>query len=751
MNEGFRLVPDRFPWPRAPALQVSGMDVYSHRRQIRTYAAGKQPAASVETTKLGVMPSLEADSGETLSVQRTIIDRIVLMRESFRKGWWLIIVWFVLSVVLSIYAVISNMRDPAFQVLGISYLVARWAAVLLRFNGFLTILFACRHFMDRVRKGFEWLGLLDHHFKIHSWLAFLCGALALFHTLAHYVNFWVISSWTYEERNERIGLVAVYAVPDIPNLFPGHPNFLVFLYLCFIAPFGLFGHISLVCIWIVIFSSLPVVRQYFFEAFQLLHFFWIPFLVFGGLHSITSIFGFPTFWFWTLMPSFILMHELYYRLHHFNRAILDKFALHVVPGRSTIMEIRIEKPVQFTYEAGDYAFLYCLSASPIELHAMTIMSSPADDYIVFGVQVLEGGWTEKLAKQLMLLCGAVPDMSKSFSWSRFNTSRELGNFAFYFTGPYRSPVSNAVNESSVVVFCCSGIGVTPYVSILRDFALKLGARPFTGTGSSPEDYEQSLMFRNISLIAASMDGDFRGTSFVGRRNTAALRAPPKPAPPIPPKRGAAEIHTTPKTVKGSFFPGSSGTNSGNSSDPLAQAQCARKAYFFYVSPSFDFLSDYRLDVSHIAGNYLESNCWAGSVFHRENGDPSRILFDYPPNDRPSPDRPNWRQLLLKVRKNHPREHVTVFVCGASIASSIADEVKTLNRQGKADETYFTLREEIFGPDGNVMVMSIVWVVFWIIAAIVGVMFFLLSAIGDAIMFDPLNLQQHFPLPNPPFT
>ena len=141
------------------------------------------------------------------------------------------------------------------------------------------------------------------------------------------------------------------------------------------------------------------------------------------------------------------------------------------------VEIQILKP-SFNYKAGQWLFLNCPSISRTQWHPFTITSCPFDPYVSVHVRQV-GDWTKDLANAL----GAGPEQAKLY-----NEIDPLGIYEvglkeseemplLKIDGPYGAPAED-VFENEVAVLVGTGIGVTPWASILKNiWHLRSGPNP----------------------------------------------------------------------------------------------------------------------------------------------------------------------------------------------------------------------------------------------------------------------------------
>lgn len=143
------------------------------------------------------------------------------------------------------------------------------------------------------------------------------------------------------------------------------------------------------------------------------------------------------------------------------------------------MEIQFKKP-SMKYKAGQWLFLNVPDVSRFQWHPFTITSCPYDDYISIHIRQV-GDFTRTLGDAL----GAGPTQAKLFDESdrnrMFEVALQNGQTMpkIRIDGPYGAPAED-VFENEIAVLIGTGIGVTPWASILKNiWHLRNGPNPPT--------------------------------------------------------------------------------------------------------------------------------------------------------------------------------------------------------------------------------------------------------------------------------
>lgn len=132
-----------------------------------------------------------------------------------------------------------------------------------------------------------------------------------------------------------------------------------------------------------------------------------------------------------------------------------------------VVEIQFEKP-SFKYKAGQWLFLQVPSISRQQWHPFTITSCPYDPYVSVHVRQV-GDFTRALGDAV----GAGSAQSKLYEGvdpnGMFEVALQNGQQmpTLKIDGPYGAPAED-VFENEIAVLIGTGIGVTPWASILKN-------------------------------------------------------------------------------------------------------------------------------------------------------------------------------------------------------------------------------------------------------------------------------------------
>jgi len=167
-------------------------------------------------------------------------------------------------------------------------------------------------------------------------------------------------------------------------------------------------------------------------------------------------------WRFTLAPGALYFFE---RLWREIRSRRHTEITKIVRHPYNVMEIQFKKP-SMTYKSGQWLFLQVPAVSRHQWHPFTITSCPSDPYISVHVRQV-GDFTMTLAEILGVTeDDQIPGADPSGVWevaTRKGTALPL----LKIDGPYGAPAED-VFDNEIAVLIGTGIGVTPWASILKN-------------------------------------------------------------------------------------------------------------------------------------------------------------------------------------------------------------------------------------------------------------------------------------------
>ncbi|KAI1440782.1 putative FAD binding protein [Annulohypoxylon stygium] len=349
--------------------------------------------------------------------------------------------------------------DPklaALNTLNYSVWISRGAGLVLAIDGTLILLPVCRTIVRWVRPKIRWLPL-DENIWFHRQVAYAMLMFTIIHVASHYVNFYNV---------EKTQIRPVTAI-EIHYTQAG----------------GVTGHVMLLCMLLMYTTAHHRIRQQSFETFWYTHHLFIPFFLGLYTHAVGcfvrdtaqpfSPFAGGIFWEhcigyqgwrWELFAGAFYFVE---RLYREIRAKRSTKITRVVRHPYDVVEIQFEKP-SFKYKAGQWLFLQVPSVSSYQWHPFTITSCPYDPYVSVHVRQV-GDFTRALGDAV----GAGGAQSKLYEgvdpMGMYEVALQNGQQmpTLRIDGPYGAPAED-VFENEIAVLIGTGIGVTPWASILKN-------------------------------------------------------------------------------------------------------------------------------------------------------------------------------------------------------------------------------------------------------------------------------------------
>jgi dual oxidase len=319
---------------------------------------------------------------------------------------------------------------------------ARGAASGMMFNYSLLLVTMCRNIITKLRSGsifgvqvFKYIPF-DEIYVFHKLVANVALFWALFHTMAHFFNFFQLC--TQPADNLLCILRELYHFSNEIPTFAG--------YLFLTVP-GLTGVLLLVVLAILHGFSLEFSRRHLYGAFWSTHHVCALLLyVLTVLHGSARILAPPTFWIWMMPPAALFLLD---RLITIRRATVELTVVEAELLPSGVTKIVYQRPDDFDYVSGQWIRIACSAISSNEFHAFTMTSSPHERHLMNHIRAV-GPWTNALRevynpKQIRL--GALPKI--------------------YADGPYGEG-HQEWNSFDYAVLVGGGIGVTPFAAILKE-------------------------------------------------------------------------------------------------------------------------------------------------------------------------------------------------------------------------------------------------------------------------------------------
>jgi len=340
---------------------------------------------------------------------------------------------------------------------GITYPIARAAALVLHVEVAFILLPICRNFISLLRRTpLNSYIPFDKNITFHKAVAWGIVLFTFIHIAAHMVNF------------GRLAFADPLATTPTKR-------FVVWLEANFTTGPGVTGWIMTASLGIMVYYAMEKRRRANFEKFWYTHHLFVVFFLNWQLHGMFCMIQpdrepfctwntIGVFWRYWITGGVIFTFERILReVRSRHRTYISK----VIQHPSNVMEIQIKKE-KTTTRAGQYIFLSCPEISYFQWHPFTLTSAPEEDYISVHIRVV-GDFTRALAEAV----GCDFD-SKSKGVEAggkligTNTNPPVNRVLprVMVDGPFGSASEDFLNYETVLLVG-AGIGVTPFASILK--------------------------------------------------------------------------------------------------------------------------------------------------------------------------------------------------------------------------------------------------------------------------------------------
>ncbi|KAL8884418.1 MAG: hypothetical protein Q9192_006853 [Flavoplaca navasiana] len=308
---------------------------------------------------------------------------------------------------------------------GWGVVVAKTSAGVLYPTMFFLVLSMSRWFATFARHSYHLSQFVnwDRSQSFHIKISFVAMAFATLHVIGHLTGSFVFGSTASRQDVVTSVLGQEMSYSDYVASRPGWT-----------------GITALACFYLLGLFSMPPVRQWSYEVFQLAHLLMFPMIAMLIVHGTRGIFQWPMLGYFLAFPTLLVLVERVRRvLLGFKR----------IPARLVVLDeetveitMSIPKTHWFPYQAGQYILLQVPQVSFFQWHPFTI-STVSDGEAQVHIKA-DGDWTKRLR-----------DFGKE--------GKELTYVGI--DGPFGAPAQRFYDFDYTIVVG-AGIGVTPFSGIL---------------------------------------------------------------------------------------------------------------------------------------------------------------------------------------------------------------------------------------------------------------------------------------------
>ncbi|KAH7413720.1 FAD-binding domain-containing protein [Phaeosphaeria sp. MPI-PUGE-AT-0046c] len=268
---------------------------------------------------------------------------------------------------------------------------------------------------------------LSQSFHIKMSIMALC--LATLHAIGHLSGSFVFGSMP--SRQEAVA--NVIGQDAVPRSYSDYVRSLP----------GWTGLTALSCFYLLTGLSMPQVRKWSYEVFQLGHLLMFPIIGLMMAHGTAGLLQWPMFGYWLAFPTLLVIFErswrtiLGFRSFEADIELLDK--------ETVVITAQVPKTRPWDYKAGQYVFVQVPQLSRFQWHPFTV-STCINNRMQVHIKA-DGDWTN-----------ALRDLAKEGEKSKVKIGLD---------GPFGAPAQRFYDFEYSMVFG-AGIGVTPFSGVLTD-------------------------------------------------------------------------------------------------------------------------------------------------------------------------------------------------------------------------------------------------------------------------------------------
>ncbi|XP_047739665.1 LOW QUALITY PROTEIN: dual oxidase 2 [Hyalella azteca] len=358
--------------------------------------------------------------------------------------WWVVIYTFVMLLIFAERAYhysVEREHGGLRRIAGYGVTVTRGAASAMMFTYSSLLVTMCRNLLNAIRSSFlHRFFPIDYMVSLHRYIGNWALVWTIIHIVGHSINFYHIATQT---------------PPDLSCLFRDYfrsthvlPKF---HYWCWQTITGFTGVLlTLQCAVIFVFAYFA--RRYYFKLFWFTHNTYPIFYLLTILHGSGNLVQPPFFHYFFLGPAILFTLDKLVSTS-VNTVKIDVIEAQHLPSNVTLLKIR--RPPNFSYQAGQWIRIASLAISEQEYHPFTLSSAPHEEHLTLHVRAV-GPWTSRLRKEYP--DKATVSLKKGFRYPKI-----------YIDGPFGEG-HQTWWDYEIAILVGGGIGVTPFASILKHIA-----------------------------------------------------------------------------------------------------------------------------------------------------------------------------------------------------------------------------------------------------------------------------------------
>ncbi|KAI9220043.1 ferric reductase NAD binding domain-containing protein [Blastocladiella britannica] len=349
--------------------------------------------------------------------------------------------------------------------------VAKGSAHVIMLSVALMLLLMCRNLLTIMRNvpGLSWIPG-NKHIVWHRWAGFIVMFFSAVHTVCHVVGSMIVLA------NDP----AARALAKLPTA----PGAVTYWDLMFLSIPGATGWVLVAVFVLMTVTALVRFRRPHFELFWYTHHLFVVALAMLFLHGAAALLSKPSAWKYLTVPTALYLGE---RILRVVRSRSPASLIHARIQADTIQLVFTKPAWVHDYASGQYVFINVPSLSRLQWHPFTLTSSPRDPYMSLRVK-RAGDWTKALFETMAPFAESLAEAQRSQvgtspvddhrSSVRVLMRASLPTVAapeICIDGPF-SAASEEFFDYNRVMFIATGVGATPFLSILKQIEHQIQAQ-----------------------------------------------------------------------------------------------------------------------------------------------------------------------------------------------------------------------------------------------------------------------------------
>ncbi|XP_012261755.2 dual oxidase-like isoform X2 [Athalia rosae] len=393
-------------------------------------------------------------------------EELLLAKNQIKRYWYpttkyiadkqLEIFWVFLytSVLIAIFAErayyyhVEREHSGLRRIAGAGVTITRGAASAMMFTYSTLLLTMCQNTITILRETLlQYYVPFDSSLDMHKYTA--CWALffTVMHVLGHALNFYHISTQTSDD------LTCLF-----PNFFHGTHEIPKFHYWCWQTMTGVTGIALTVLAATIFLFSHSLVRKKFYNLFRYAHSMYPIFFILMILHGTGRLIQQPFTHLFLSGPAILFTID---KIITMTRKTIEIQIVEAECLPSGVTCLKFRKPPNFQYKSGQWVRIACSDFNPNEYHPFTLSSAPNESYLTVHIRAV-GPWTTEIRLRVDPTLISDPILP-----------------TIRVDGPYGEAAQDWY-KYDLAIMVGSGIGVTPFASILKDIVYKSNLQQSVG-------------------------------------------------------------------------------------------------------------------------------------------------------------------------------------------------------------------------------------------------------------------------------